>query len=129
MMQSTLMNALALLLLLAGGAAAADAPSTEDALIAWLEEHGGQARGVTVGSFDGMGRGLVATKPLVEGDAVLTIPLALCVSRELALSSSDGGGGSSDEDRAAFGAIERDEDVISLFVRASSSVGSNAAQS
>ena len=79
-----------------------------------------------------------ATRPLADGDPVLTIPLALCISRDLVHAPADdeagagageagamGGGG--DGGAAALAAdaaaarvelarLERDEDLIALFV-------------
>ena len=96
-----------------------------------------------------MGRGLRATRPLADGDPVLTVPLALCISRDLvhagpaddlaAAGGGDGdggggGGGGGGDELAADAARARArssrssavEDLISLFVLREKALGARS---
>eukprot|EP00616_Rhizochromulina_sp_CCMP1243_P010967 CAMPEP_0118978130 /NCGR_PEP_ID=MMETSP1173-20130426/22967_1 /TAXON_ID=1034831 /ORGANISM="Rhizochromulina marina cf, Strain CCMP1243" /LENGTH=70 /DNA_ID=CAMNT_0006928307 /DNA_START=7 /DNA_END=216 /DNA_ORIENTATION=+ len=57
---------------LAGGAAAA---SIEEDLVQWFTDHGGKLHGVTIAEFDGMGRGVQATRDLNPKDPIIDVPL------------------------------------------------------
>ena len=75
----------------------------------WFAAGGGLARGVEVAEVEGMGRGLVTTGAVANGDLVLRVPLALVLCRETALASASPA-------LRALGGVRDDRDLIALFL-------------
>ena len=50
------------------------AGAVEQNLLQWLQDNGGSYKGISISEFEGMGRGIIATKHVKEGDEILKIP-------------------------------------------------------
>jgi len=54
-------------------------------LLAWFESAGGEAHGITVASFDSMGRGVKATDNINADETILVVPLSLVICHKTIL--------------------------------------------
>ena len=81
---------------------------------------GALAQGVTVGESADMGRGIFATKSVVQDDLVLSVPLTMCMCRKTALQDK------SKRVRKAYNALRDDEDLVALFILREKAKGSNS---
>ena len=70
-------------------AAASSSPDV-DAFHTWISDGGGTLQGVRVGETKNMGRGVLATTALSEGDRILSMPLSLVLCRATILAALDG---------------------------------------
>ena len=88
--------------------------------LSWFKDMGALAQGVTVGESADMGRGIFATKSVVQDDLVLSVPLTMCMCRKTALQDK------SKRVRKAYNALRDDEDLVALFILREKAKGSNS---
>ena len=61
----------------------------ESAFLGWFERNGGKANGVAIRSFEGMGRGVLATERVTDGSEILRIPSKIIFSMQSFHKSED----------------------------------------
>ena len=91
--------------------------STNNDFLDWYTAVGGIASGVTVGHDGRYGRGVYATKSIVEDDEVISVPLEWCMSRISAMKED------SRTAKAAYRQIQSDDDLVALMLMREMSKG------
>ena len=103
-------------------AAASSSPDV-DAFHTWISDGGGTLQGVRVGETKNMGRGVLATTALSEGDRILSMPLSLVLCRATILAALDG----DRQVKKKLAAVEDDTDLVVLFLLRESGRGDASA--